>query len=100
MANIRVAASASSQNPLTIPGTTRKYLCGSGSYVDAIDQDAWLLVAAGWTQLTPKGGTVGPTSGRPTAALKGTPYTDTTVGALVISDGAGNWLHHMTGAVS
>ena|SRR5271157_1738757 len=87
-------------NPCTIPGTTRTYKCSAGSSISVVGDDAIILRTAGW--VSANGAAIigsGATSGRPTNALIGQAYNDTTVGALVIYGGAkAGWLHHNTGA--
>ena len=100
MPNVRVSPTATSPNPFTIPGTSRKYTCAVGSTIDVPDFDATVLKNAGWVSMTAKDGSVGTTAQRPVGAHYGQEYLDTTVGAILVSDGKGNWLHHLTGAAS
>ena len=87
-------------NPFTIPGTTRSYRCSAGASISVVGDDAIILRNAGWVSAT--GAAVigsGATSGRPSNALVGQAYNDTTIGALVIYGGKKTgWLHHSTGA--
>jgi hypothetical protein len=87
-------------NPFTIPGTSRTYRCATAASISVVGDDALILRNAGWvgaSRATVVG--AGPTSGRPTAALIGQAYNDTTAGALVIYGGPRTgWLHHTTGA--
>ena len=99
----RVSPTATSLNPMTITGTTRKYTATLGSFLDVPDFDAAQLVMAGWIRLDQSGASagVGTTANRPSGTpTKGTSYLDTTVGAKLVADGKGNWLHHVTGAAS
>jgi hypothetical protein len=100
MPNVRVTPTAKSPNPFTIPGTGRKYTCAVGSTIDVPDFDAAVLKNAGWLSTTAGDGSVGTTAQRPANAHAQQEYLDTTVGAIVISDGKGNWLHHVTGVAS
>ena len=87
-------------NPFTIPGTTRTYRCATGASISVVGDDAIILRNAGWVSAS--GAAIlgsGATSARPSNALIGQAYNDTTVGALVIYAGkAAGWLHHATGA--
>lgn len=87
-------------NPFTIPGTSRTYRCTAGASIAVVGDDAIVLRNAGWVSAS--GAAIvgsGATSGRPTAALVGQAYCDTTIGALVIYAGKKTgWLHHATGA--
>jgi hypothetical protein len=100
MANIRMSLTNAALSPFAIPGAGRSYACAVGSYVDVPDFDAAILASLGWVRLSPKGANVGPTSGRPVGAPIDTVYTDTTISAVVVSDGNGNWLNALTGAAS
>ena len=100
MANIRMAVTNAALSPFTIPGTTRRYTCAAGAVIDVPDFDAAVLASIGWVAMTPKDGSVGPTSGRPAAPHIGQQFIDTTVGAIVVSDGRSAWLHHITGVPS
>jgi hypothetical protein len=100
MPNILMSASKSPYNPFTIPGTGRAYSCASNSTLTVPDFDAAILGTLGWVELTPKGGSTGPTSGRPVNAPLNQQYADTTLSIVVASDGAGNWLNVFTGAAS
>jgi hypothetical protein len=100
MPNLRVMPTATSPNPFTIPGTTRKYTGTVGSFVDVPDFDASILVGAGWVTSTPRTSQVGATAARPLNPSRNQQFLDTTVGAILIADGAGNWLHSVTGVAS
>ena len=91
----RMSAGTSKQNPFTTRGRT--YACASGGYVDVPDFDAEALVGQGWLVLAKN---VVTTANRPVNALAGTRVFDSTVGAGVVSDGKGGWIHHATGASS
>jgi len=91
------AASPGVPNPFVIPGTKRSYAVSAGSALSVPDFDAQILASVGWILLAKN---VVPTSGRPVGALAGQSILDSTVGAILISDGKGNWLHSATGVVS
>ncbi len=86
-------------NPFTIPGTARTYRCAAGASLSVIGDDALILRNAGW--VCASGAAVvgsGASSGRPSNALVGQAYNDTTIGALIIYAGKkAGWLHHTTG---
>ncbi|PWB80649.1 MAG: hypothetical protein C3F11_17305 [Methylocystaceae bacterium] len=96
MAVWRIAPGTTTQNPVTVRG--RAYSASVGGYADVPDFDAEIIVATdhnrGWFVLAKN---VLQTSQRPVGALKGTRVFDSTVGAEVVSDGAGKWYHHATG---
>ncbi len=80
------------------PGRT---LSGTpGSYLDVSDADAVILEANGWSRVA----LVGPTANRPPptglapafCANPGTKYLDTTIGAVIVFDGA-TWRNPLTG---
>lgn|SRR4051794_9796145 len=77
----------------------RSYSAAPGSTVDVIEGDAQVLGANGWVWITPSG----PTSARPVnkdgpyAAARGSLFYDTTLGALIVHDGA-TWRSPATGA--
>ena len=87
-------------NPFAMPGTTRAYRCAAGSSISVVGDDAIVLRNAGW--VSANGAAIigaGATSGRPTNALIGQAYNDTSVGGIVIYAGPKTgWLHHCTGA--
>jgi len=87
-------------NPFTIPGTTRVYKCSSGSSISVVGDDAIILRNAGWISANTAAIIgAGPTSGRPTNALIGQAYNDTSIGALVLYGGPKTgWLNPSTGA--
>jgi hypothetical protein len=62
----------------------RPYAAAPGAVLDAPDFDTAMLCANGFTRVAE----VGPTSARPAKPFKGSHYVDTTVGAIIISDGA------------
>jgi hypothetical protein len=98
MPNIRVFPGAGAPNPMTIVGTQRKYTFTAGSFLDVPDFDAQMLAHAGHIIGASRSGSVGPTSGRPSAPGRGDQYTDTTVGAIIIFNGS-SWVNSTTGAV-
>lgn len=87
-------------SPFTIPGTTRRYACASGSTIDVNEDDARILKNIGWIATLPVNAKVGPTSGRAATAKLGELYIDTTLSIVVVCDGKGNWLNSVSGAVS
>ena len=91
------SAAVPAANPFTIPGTTRTYSVAAGSYIDVPYFDAEKLASQGWVVLAKD---VVVTANRPVNAPAGKTIFDSTVGADVVSDGKGNWLHHATGVVS
>ena len=76
----------------------RSYAGPAGTVVNVIDADAAKLAANGWSQPA-DGGSAGPTSGRPVLQpyQYGVKYSDTTLGQLVVWDGA-TWRNPVTGA--
>ena len=72
----------------------RSYDPAAAAYVDCAHQDAAVLAANLWTDLGPVGPTSarppvqGPTSGNPDTATRGARYVDTTLGAVIVFDGA------------
>jgi hypothetical protein len=91
-------ANSSLQNPITVNGRT--YVCASGGTIDVPDFDAYLLQANGWTPAAGGGtGSVRPTAmpnGQP--LKRGTTFNDTTIGKIIMWDGA-VWRDHTTGAL-
>lgn len=90
-------------NPITIPGTNRKYSCAAGSAINVPEFDLDALESVGWveTTVTNSGGDVGPTSGRP--ALVSVPvgfrYVDTTLNVVAVNAGPKTgWVNAVTGA--
>jgi hypothetical protein len=77
----------------------RNYAAQPGSAIDAPDMDSGGLQAAGWIYVSPSG----PTSARPTGtvglypAVAGARFFDTTLGELIVFDGA-TWRDPVTGA--
>jgi hypothetical protein len=73
------------------------YTATSGGYIDAAGDpasgDASELTSMGFVLVAQSGAT----SARPVGAKPGTPYVDTTLGYVVIWDGA-NWRNPATGA--
>ncbi len=86
-------------NPYTFQG--RQYSCAAGSTIDVHDDtgapfDETALASNGWTPTSTLG--VGPTSARPTSVAKARDtFVDTTLGALIVFDGA-TWRNPVTGA--
>ena len=72
----------------------RSYDPTAAAYFDVPHQDASVLAANQWTDLGPVGTTSarppvqGPTSGNPHTATRGAMYVDTTIGAVIVFDGA------------
>ena len=71
----------------------RTYSCALGATIDVPDFDAAVLTANGWIQVAP----VGTTSQRPVKPGIGNFFHDTTVGYLVIWEGAA-WRNPATGS--
>jgi hypothetical protein len=86
--------------PFTISGTSRSYSCVSGETIDVNDADALILASNGWVRLAEPAAAVGPTTSRPAHAPINRQFIDTTIEALIVSDGAENWLNAVTGAIS
>lgn len=86
-------------NPFTFQGRT--YSCAVGSTIDVHDDtgtpfDETALASNGWTPTSSLG--VGPTGARPTSIAKPRDtFVDTTLGLLIIYDGAA-WRLPTTGA--
>lgn len=75
----------------------RTYTAAAGTTQDVPDQDAAVMSANGWLDIT-GGGQTGATSARPTTGLvAGLKYLDTTLGYVVIYDGA-TWRNPSSGA--
>lgn len=91
-------------NPITIPGTARKYAGALGSITQVPDFDSLILRNAGWvaTNVGNYGGSAGPTSGRPLwpAINPGFEYVDTTLNVVAVFVGPkSGWVNAVTGAV-
>jgi hypothetical protein len=72
----------------------RTYTCALGATLDVVDFDAFALMsAAGWVQVAP----VGTTAQRPSKPGIQTWYHDTTLGRLIIYEGA-VWRDPATGS--
>ena len=100
MPNVRLMPGLGSASPFKIPGTARTYSCAAGAFIDVPDFDAQILRGAGWVSPTRGDGQVGATAARPVRPAQGQQFLDTTVGAILVYDGRGNWLHSVTGAIS
>jgi len=93
------ANAAQGPNPCVVNG--RLYTCALGATIDVADFDAAVLQANGWTMATNAGS--GTTAQRPAASAasqplkRGTTYNDTTVGKVIMWDGA-TWRDHTSGA--
>lgn len=92
MALVRLAPPAAGNSTTKVNGRT--YTCAQGSTIDVPDFDANILACNGWIAL---GFAVGATAARPINPPVGTPFNDTTTGAMVVFTGKG-WVHHQTGA--
>ena len=91
---------------LTITVNGRVYTAAANGILDMPDFDAAIAAASGWIPFCAKGGTVGATAARPTTnpngtfpVTAGTQFMDTTVGGIVVADGAGAW-RNSAGAVA
>ena len=84
MANIRLMPAGNGKITTAIVNG-RSYTCALGSTIDVVDFDAFALEsAAGWVQVAP----VGTTAQRPAKPGVQTWYHDTTLGKLIIWEGA------------
>jgi hypothetical protein len=84
-------------NPMTIPGTTRRYTCAAGAVISVPEFDAEIMRTQGWVKT--HAGTAGTTSGRPTNAGVNQFYLDTTLGAQIVYLGPkAGWVNAATGA--
>lgn len=81
----------------TIMINQRSYTCALGSTIDVPDQDAYVMIANGWTAASSGG--VGVTSARPSAVVvgRGASFHDATLGIAIRSDGR-VWRNPDTGA--
>jgi hypothetical protein len=71
----------------------RSYSCALGATIDVVDFDAYqLMSSAGWIQVAP----VGTTAQRPAKPGVGNFFHDTTVGKIIIFEGAA-WRDPATG---
>ncbi len=93
MANVRMLPPAVASSPVT--RHARTYNPAAGAFQDVPDFDAKTLEANGWTRI----GLVGPTSARPSPAQRSLQFLDTTLGLIVIFDGA-VWRNPATGAAA
>jgi len=83
---------AGSGKVTTMSVNGRVYSCALGSTLDVVDFDAAILTANGWIQVAP----VGSTAQRPAKPGVGNFFHDTTLGKLVIFEGA-TWRDPATG---
>lgn len=74
----------------------RDYTCALGAVIDVPDADGQVMMANGWTEAA-NGGGAGTTAQRPTNAVRGQEFHDTTVGKLIRYDGK-LWRNPDTGA--
>jgi hypothetical protein len=84
----------------TIVANGRSYSSTPGHVVDVLDFDATVLTANGWLRVAQSGTTAQrPASSQANgfAAAPGTPFYDTTVGALLMYDGSA-WRSPVDGA--
>ena len=88
------ANAAQGPNPIYVPGG-RSYSCAIGATVDVPDFDAAVMAGNGWTHCAAGGS--GATSSRPVNPKRGTIFNDTTLGYLIVWEGA-NWRNAVTGA--
>jgi hypothetical protein len=73
----------------------RAYLSqGAGAVIDAHESDLHALDSAGYTPVAMSGAT----AARPVGPRKGQHFLDTTLGKLIVADGAGTWRDPVTGA--
>ena len=78
---------------ITVNG--RAYSCALGSTVDVPDQDAYVMIANGWT--TASTGGVGTSAQRPANPKKGDEFHDSTLGFTIKFDGK-VWRNPTSGA--
>lgn len=67
---------------ITVHGRT--YTVAAGATVDVPDQDAFVMLANGWTSL---GSGVGATAARPANPARAQTFHDTTLGYIITFDG-------------
>lgn len=92
MTNVRLIPPAGKASTATVNGRT--YTCAAGATIDVVDFDAFALMsAAGWLQIAP----VGTTAQRPAKPGVQQLYHDTTLGYLIIWEGAA-WRNPATGS--
>jgi hypothetical protein len=96
MPNIRVLPPPNGPFSITLTGN-RTLSTTAGQYIDVDAADAWAMAANGWVMLS-RGG-IGPTSSRLSSPYLGTQFTDTTVAAVIVWDGA-TWRNAVTGAAA
>lgn len=82
------ATKDSGANPIVVYGRT--YTAAIGTSIQVPASDASVLVANGWTRFGRLSGT---TAQRPTSPVRGLTYFDSTVGHIVVYDGA-TWRDH------
>lgn len=92
MANIRVMPAGSGKVTTTIVNG-RSYTCALGATLDVVDFDAFALTNAGWVKVA----TVGTTAQRPAKPTLEQRYHDTTLGYIIVWEGAA-WRNPATGA--
>lgn len=94
------AAFGFQQAAKTITVNGRIYTAVDGTTVDAPSQDVGVLTANGWFLVGGNGCVgVGATALRPTGGLlAGSTYVDTTLGYIVVYDGANEWRNPVSGA--
>jgi hypothetical protein len=92
MANIRLMPAGNGKiTTATVNGRT--YTCALGATIDVPDFDAFVLGANGWIQVAP----VGTTAQRTAKPGLGAIFHDTSVGKLIIFEGA-TWRDPATGS--
>lgn len=96
MPNIRVIPPANGPYSITLSGN-RTLTTTAGNPLDVDAADAYVMAANGWLICGTNG--VGTTAQRPAGPTKGMRFTDTTVGAEIVYDGAA-WRHKVTGGVA
>ena len=92
MTNIRLMPAGSGKITTAVVNG-RTYSCALGSTIDVPDFDAFVLGANGWIQVAP----VGTTAQRPAKPGVGNFFHDTTVGKIIIFEGAA-WRDPATGS--
>ena len=90
---IRLMPPLTGPNSHTVNGRT--YTAPRGTVLDVRDFDGFMLEGNGWLRLDQQGADV--TANRPTSPRRGQTYHDTTLGFLIVWDGA-TWRNPANGA--
>jgi hypothetical protein len=92
MTNIRLMPAGNGKTTTAVVNG-RTYSCQLGATLDVVDFDAFVLGANGWIQVAP----AGTTAQRPAKPGVGNFFHDTTVGKIIIFEGAA-WRDPATGS--